>query len=131
MKTNKNQQQVRVKIDDIWYSVEILDINSNPAKVLVDGVAVDIKIKEKLETKEPINNNPHTGKKQFKSPMPGTIISFSIKKGDTIITGDEVCILEAMKMHQSLKAELSGVVKNINFQPGAQVATGDTLVELE
>ena len=139
MKTNKNQKQVRVKIEDVWYLVEILDIDSDPAKVLVDGVLVDVKIKEKSKVKKLENsnqnneseNNPHSGKKQFKSPMPGTIISFSIKEGDTIITGDEVCILEAMKMQQSLKAELSGIVKKINFQPGSQVATDDILIELE
>ena len=34
-------------------------------------------------------------------------------------------------MQQSLKAELSGIVKKINFQSGAQVATDDILVELE
>ena len=139
MKTNKNKQLVRVKIENVWYLVEILDIESNPAKVLVDGIPVDVKIQEKskiekLENSNQKNedeNNPHSGKKQFKSPMPGTIISFSIKDGDTIITGDQVCILEAMKMQQSLKAELSGIVKKINFQPGAQVATDDILVELE
>lgn len=139
MKTNKNQKQVRVKIEDVWYLVEILDIDSDPAKVLVDGVLVDVKIKEKSKVKKLENsnqnneseNNPHSGKKQFKSPMPGTIISFSIKEGDTIITGDEVCILEAMKMQQSLKAELSGIVKKINFQTGSQVATDDVLIELE
>ena len=139
MKTNKNQKQVRVKIEDVWYLVEILDIDSDPAKVLVDGVPVDVKIKEKskvekLENRNQNNegkNNPHSEKNQFKSPMPGTIISFSIKEGDTIITGDEVCILEAMKMQQSLKAELSGIVKKINFQPGSQVATDDILIELE
>ncbi|MFL2745764.1 MAG: acetyl-CoA carboxylase biotin carboxyl carrier protein subunit [Dehalococcoidia bacterium] len=139
MKTNKNQQQLRVKIRDVWYLVEILDIDSNPAKVLVDGVPVDVKIQEKpkvqkienISQKNEPENNLHSGKKQFKSPMPGTIISFAIKEGDTIITGDEVCILEAMKMQQSLKAELSGIVKKVNFQPGAQVATNDILVELE
>ena len=139
MKTNKNQKQVRVKIEDVWYLVEILDIDSDPAKVLVDGVPVDVKIKEKSKVEKLKNsnqknegeNNLHYGKKQFKSPMPGTIISFSIKEGDTIITGDEVCILEAMKMQQSLKAELSGIVKKINFQPGSQVATDDILIELE
>ena len=139
MKTNKNQKQVRVKIEDVWYLVEILDIDSDPAKVLVDGIPVDVKIKEKSKVEKLKNstqkkegeNNPHHGKKQFKSPMPGTILSFSIKEGDTIITGDEVCILEAMKMQQSLKAELSGIVKKINFQPGSQVATDDILIELE
>ena len=129
---------------DDWYDVEIIDIDSNPAKVVVNGVPVDVKIEEKPIIQEKpqqekpkviqqnkSDSNPHSGKKQFKSPMPGTIISYSVKEGDTIITGDEVCILEAMKMQQSLKAELSGIVKSINFQPGAQVATDDILVELE
>ena len=144
MKKYQKQQQVRVKFMNDWYDVEIIDIDSNPAKVVVNGVPVDVKIEEKPIIQEKpqqekpkviqqnkSDSNPHSGKKQFKSPMPGTIISYSVKEGDTIITGDEVCILEAMKMQQSLKAELSGIVKSINFQPGAQVATDDILVELE
>ena len=57
MKTKKNQQQVRVKISDVWYSVEILDIDSDPAKVLVDGVPVDVKIKEKLEADSGVDSD--------------------------------------------------------------------------
>ena len=55
MKTNKNQQQLRVKIQDTWYFVEILDIDSNPAKVLVDGVPVDVKIHEKPKVQKTEN----------------------------------------------------------------------------
>ena len=55
MKTNKNQQQLRVKIQDTWYFVEILDIDSNPAKVLVDCVPVDVKIHEKPKVQKTEN----------------------------------------------------------------------------
>ena len=45
-----------------------------------------------------------------------------VKVGDKVNTGDLVCILEAMQMQNSLPALASGVIKAINFEPGAAVA---------
>ena len=58
----------------------------------------------------------------LRAPMPGMIISYSVKVGDQVNNGDLVCILEAMKMQNSLPAPASGIVKAINFEPGASVA---------
>ena len=69
--------------------------------------------------------------KAFRAPMPGGIISVSVRVGDQVITGDEICILEAMKMRQSLRADWSGVVKAVRVLPGQQVREGDLIVELE
>ena len=63
-----------------------------------------------------------SGDVPLRAPMPGMIISYSVKVGDKVNTGDLVCILEAMKMQNSLPAPASGVVKAINFEPGASVA---------
>jgi pyruvate carboxylase subunit B len=63
-----------------------------------------------------------TGDVPLRAPMPGMIISYSVKVGDKVNTGDLVCILEAMKMQNSLPAPASGTVKAINFEPGASVA---------
>lgn len=63
--------------------------------------------------------------------MPGVILAVKVKVGDTIVTGDEVCMLEAMKMQQTLRAEWSGVVKTVFVQVGQQIAGGDPIVELE
>ena len=54
--------------------------------------------------------------------MPGMIISYSVKVGDKVNTGDLVCVLEAMKMQNSLPAPAAGAIKAINFEPGASVA---------
>ncbi len=62
------------------------------------------------------------GEAPLRAPMPGMIISYSVKVGDKVNTGDLVCILEAMKMQNSLPAPAGGVVKAINFEPGASVA---------
>ncbi len=62
------------------------------------------------------------GEVPLRAPMPGMIISYSVKVGDKVNTGDPVCILEAMKMQNSLTAPASGTVKSINFESGASVA---------
>ncbi|MCL4504181.1 MAG: acetyl-CoA carboxylase biotin carboxyl carrier protein subunit, partial [Deltaproteobacteria bacterium] len=62
------------------------------------------------------------GEVPLRAPMPGMIISYSVKVGDQVNTGDLVCVLEAMKMQNSLPAPAAGVVKAINFEPGASVA---------
>ncbi len=62
------------------------------------------------------------GEVPLRAPMPGMIISYSVKVGDQVATGDLVCVLEAMKMQNSLPAPASGTVKAINFEPGASVA---------
>jgi pyruvate carboxylase subunit B len=58
----------------------------------------------------------------LRAPMPGMIISYSVKVGDQVKTGDLVCVLEAMKMQNSLPAPAAGEIKAINFEPGASVA---------
>jgi pyruvate carboxylase subunit B len=68
------------------------------------------------------------GDAPLKAPMPGMIISYAVKVGDTVKTGDLICVLEAMKMQNSLPAPASGIVKAINFEPGASVAKDATIL---
>jgi pyruvate carboxylase subunit B len=68
------------------------------------------------------------GEVPLKAPMPGMIISYAVKVGDKVATGDLICVLEAMKMQNSLPAPASGVVKAINFEPGASVAKDATIL---
>jgi len=63
--------------------------------------------------------------------MPGKIIRILIKEGDTVAAGDVVCILEAMKMENELKAPRAGVVKALHVQPGRDVERGTVLAEIE
>ncbi|MCK5515560.1 MAG: pyruvate carboxylase subunit B [Desulfobulbaceae bacterium] len=61
------------------------------------------------------------------APMPGMIIKYLNNEGDTVIKGDPVVILEAMKMENSLTAPSDGVIKGIKFGSGDTVAKGDVL----
>ena len=67
----------------------------------------------------------------FSAPMPGTILSIDVSPGDQVVTGDTICVLEAMKMQQALRADWSGVVKSVLVTVGEQVMNGSPIVELE
>uniref|UniRef100_A0A914DNJ4 Propionyl-CoA carboxylase alpha chain, mitochondrial n=1 Tax=Acrobeloides nanus TaxID=290746 RepID=A0A914DNJ4_9BILA len=65
------------------------------------------------------------------APMPGAIKNVSVKVGDTVGEGQEVVIIEAMKMQNSLIAPRLGKVKAINCHVGSTVDKNDVLVEFE
>jgi len=65
------------------------------------------------------------------SPMPGLLVSLAVKEGDVINAGQELAVLEAMKMENTLLAERDGVVARINYQTGVNLAVGDIIMELE
>jgi biotin carboxyl carrier protein len=65
------------------------------------------------------------------APMPGTILSIAVKPGDSVEQGQEVCVLEAMKMKNSIRSPRQGTVSKVAIAEGATVAYGDVLVRFE
>ncbi|MEA1887754.1 MAG: acetyl-CoA carboxylase biotin carboxyl carrier protein subunit [Bacteroidota bacterium] len=63
--------------------------------------------------------------------IPGTIIEIMVKEGDKVIKGDEVLVLEAMKMKNRLKSPVSGIVKHIAVKVNDKVPKGKLLVEFD
>jgi acetyl-CoA/propionyl-CoA carboxylase biotin carboxyl carrier protein len=61
------------------------------------------------------------------SPMQGTIVKVSVKAGDHVKAGDTVCILEAMKMENEIKAPAEGEVIDLRIQAGDSVTSGEVL----
>ena len=68
---------------------------------------------------------------EIKAPMAGKIIDIKVKVGDSVNEGDEVVILEAMKMELPVVAEVSGTVKEISCTKGVGVEGESVLVVLE
>ncbi len=65
------------------------------------------------------------------SPMPGKIVKVEVQAGDSVLERDLLVVLEAMKMEHRIEATRDGIVKSVAVSPGALVAGGATLVELE
>jgi pyruvate/oxaloacetate carboxyltransferase len=65
------------------------------------------------------------------SPLPGRVLSFLVKAGDAVTEKSDVCVLEAMKMENSIAAETAGIVKRLLVAEGDTVAANQPLIELE
>lgn len=70
------------------------------------------------------------GSVKVSAPMPGTVLKFNVKVGDSVKQGDTILMLEAMKMENEIAAPADGVVASIDVAQGATVNTGDTLATL-
>jgi len=73
---------------------------------------------------------PH-GHASLAAPMPGTVIKVLAEEGQTVAAQQPLMVLEAMKMEHVVVAPYAGVVQKLCFRPGALVAKGATLIELE
>ena len=150
---------VRVKVDEKWYTVEVGDLTSRPVSAVVDGYTIEVEVEEPVvetaqeaprRTADPappqsvrtspppiarpagaIVESAPSASNLFRAPMPGTILSIEVKPGDQVVTGDPICVLEAMKMQQILRADWSGVIKTVMVAPGQQIMGGAPIVELE
>ena len=65
------------------------------------------------------------------APLPGRIIELKVAVGDRVTAGQEVLVLEAMKMENSITTDYAGTVKQIFVHPGETVATDAMLIEVE
>jgi propionyl-CoA carboxylase alpha chain len=63
------------------------------------------------------------------SPMPGLLVSVAVAVGQEVKTGEELAVVEAMKMENVLRAERDGVVKAIHAKPGDSLAVDQTILE--
>ena len=67
--------------------------------------------------------------KYLLSPMPGLLVSLAVKEGQEIKAGEELCVVEAMKMMNILKAERDGTVAKIHAKSGDSLAVDQVIVE--
>ena len=64
------------------------------------------------------------------APMPGKVVSFAVKAGDTVAKGQPLAVMEAMKMEHTIAAPADGVVQELLYAPGDQVTEGAELLKL-
>ena len=146
-----------LKINGHNYIVEIGDVNENMtlAHVKVNGTLYDVEIAGAERTTvskpqvapAPAESNsaqitPATATASapaapaaatasgttVKCPLPGTVVSIKVAVGDKVAPGQNLLVLEAMKMENNIDADRAGVVKQIFVQQGATVMEGDNLL---
>lgn len=111
VKTDTATKTFTIKINGRLYSVELKD----KFDLLLEKMGIT------AEAGHKVNN--------IKAPMPGLIIDLKVKPGDVVKQGDQLLILEAMKMENIIKSPGEGIVKNVKVKKGDSVEKGQVLLE--
>jgi biotin carboxyl carrier protein len=138
------------------YRVEIPDPAATPLQVIVDGEPFEVEIVDAeavaaaklapppppapepsplahptpIQVAQPAAPADSGGGSDVIAPLPGTILSVEVSVGQQVEAGQVLCVLEAMKMKNPIRAAHPGRVVELRVQPGQTVPHGDVLVRL-
>ena len=134
-------KRVRIRVEGKWYTVEVDDLSRSPIEVRVDGesISVDVPglpIVSHVQEQSIAPESVQDGAGQIidntiRSPMPGRVVAIKVKRGKSVSVGDEVCVIEAMKMEQSIRTMIDGKVSKIHVKPTQQVESDDPLIDID
>jgi len=115
------------------YNVEVvsLDTLAKTAEIKVNGNTYTVSAKDQFDLlldQLGMSNADASKVSDLKAPMPGLVLKIFVSEGDVIQKGDNLFILEAMKMENIIKAPADVVVKTIKMKPGDKVEKGQVLM---
>lgn len=139
----------KFKINGNEYNVEINSVEGSNASVTVNGTAYQVELENApadpvqaapapvSAAPAPVQAAPAAPKpaasgagKAVTSPLPGVIIAVKVNVGDAVKAGQEVAVLEAMKMENSIEATHDGTVTAIHVAKGDSVLEGAAVVTI-
>ncbi len=135
-------QKIWVTVEGQKYLVEVGDLRQRPVTVIVDGsnfeVDLDYEVDEtgkgssdsaalSFQSGTSAYSVPAGTACEVTSPMPGDIVQILVKPGQKVKEGDPLCVLDAMKMKNTIHAPQAGIVSEIGVQEGQSVEFGVVL----
>ena len=137
--------KVTITIEGKQYQVSIDDLNTRPILAEVDGKVYEVWPED---ADSPVASAPAAtqvaqsasaaptpapaaGAKTLTAPLPGVIISVEVREGQTVKTGQELYVLEAMKMKNSILADRDGKIAAIHISAGDQVSHNQPVMTFE
>jgi biotin carboxyl carrier protein len=144
--SNANKRVMKTykfKINGNGYEVAINSVEGQTASVTVNGTPYTVELEEAPAAPVqavPVQAAPAAAPKAapaasgagkaVTSPLPGVIIAVKVNVGDAVKAGQEVAVLEAMKMENSIEATQDGTVTAINVAKGDSVLEGAPIVTI-
>ena len=128
------------------YDVHLKEIEDNIAELDVNGTIYEVEIHSEVKTsktpkliRKPVEQMPGEGqikkaetggKHKVTAPLPGTILKLNVHVGDVVTEGQNLLIMEAMKMENQVQTTKAGEVTAIKVNVGDSVLQDDVLIEI-
>ena len=141
-------QKLNFNINGKHYEATITEVGHNVAEVELNGKKYTIDVERSEAVAIPTIATPKpaaaaapvaaapaapkaaAGANAIVAPLPGSVVSVSVKAGDAVKAGQQLAVIEAMKMENEILAPADGTVKAVHCSAGQAVQQGDALIEL-
>src|SRR5674536_64668 len=144
IRIGKRDYEVKLKADEkygtyiLWknrkYPVEIVRSSQNKYEILFNDISYTFTVETPFSLQRMKVLNSKRGKIEreiIKAPMPGKIIDVLVREGSTVVKGEPVVILEAMKMQNEILSPVNGTIIKVAAKPNTNVMKDDLLVEIK
>jgi len=144
IRIGRREYIVQLKSDDkygtyiLWknrkYPVEIVRARQNKYEILFNDISYTFTVETPFSMKRMkvlSTVKGKTEKESLKAPMPGKIIDVLVREGSTVLRGEPLMILEAMKMQNEIQSPVNGQVISIHAKPNSNVMQDDLLIEIK
>jgi biotin carboxyl carrier protein len=143
----------RVTLDGKLVDANVVQIAPNTISVLLNGLAFEVRVFSEMDGRLKLQIGPHEfyagvedprgwrgrrhgaveaeGRQQIVAPMPGKVIRFLIKAGDTVEAKQGIAVIEAMKMQNEIHSPKSGRIERVLVKEGQNVSAGEILAWVE
>ncbi len=129
--------RVRVVVDGVEYEVEVEELSGGIFRAGFNEKTYGVQAGGAAQTPSPAPSTPRvpvaptTGGNVVAAPMPGKILRLLVGEGERVKAGQDLLLMEAMKMENEVSCLKDGVVKRILVREGDTVDTGQALIELD
>lgn len=113
-------------------SISKIDRDTRTISLTINGKTTQVKYASKMDLlleSMGIDSSASAKLTVLKAPMPGLVVDWFVKEGDTVQAGDKLLILEAMKMENVIKSTGEGVIKKLHAAKGVAVEKNQLLIE--
>jgi glutaconyl-CoA/methylmalonyl-CoA decarboxylase subunit gamma len=144
IRIGKRDYVVQVKTDEkygtyiLWknrkYPVEVVRSRQNKYEILFNDISYTFTVETPFSLQRMKVLKSGKGKpdqESLRAPMPGKIIDVLVREGSSVLRGEPVVILEAMKMQNEIQSPVNGTIISVNVKLNDSVMKDDVLVEIK
>ncbi len=131
---NMDTRGIEFILDQKYHKVKYLESTTSKMNLVVDGISMTLNLHANLDEivyKHSGGAEVSDSQLTLRSQIPGKVVSIAVEEGASIKKGDNVCVLESMKMQIGIKSHKDGTVKSIKVKQGGTVAKNDVIAEIE
>ncbi len=143
IRIGKREYEVKIKSDEkfgtyiLWknrkYPVEVVRSRQNKYEILFNDISYVFTVETpfSLQRMKVLNSKMGRSKTEIiRAPMPGKIIDVLVREGSSVLRGEALLILEAMKMQNEIQSPVNGMITKVSVKANTNVMKDDVMVEI-